>query len=263
MRSRHFWRNIRITVLSLVLVIVAGGTWLDQHRTTSWQHPVWVGAFPINADGSDVAAQYIAALGSAAELQPVTDFVALEAHRYGIRLDDPVDIRLYPPPAERPPVLSPRASVPERIVWSLRLRLYRLRILSGIERGRPQIVLFLLYHDPARSATLPHSVGLQRGLLGVVHLFATPAQAAQNAVVTAHELLHTFGATDKYDLETGIPRYPEGYAEPGLDPRYPQHFAEIMAGRIPLTSDRQVMPDDLAHTVVGPATAREIGWIHR
>lgn len=256
------WRSIRIAVLSLVLAVVAGGAWLDQHRTTSWEHTVWVGAFPVNADGSDVTAAYISGL-SATDVQPISDFVAREAHRYGIDLDEPVNIHLYPSPAQPPPALKPGANLLVRVVWSLRLRRYRSQVLGGIERGRPKIVLFLLYHDPARGAVLPHSLGLQRGLLGVVHLFATPAQAAQNAVVTTHELLHTFGATDKYDFSTDAPRYPQGYAEPEREPRYPQRYAEIMAGRVPLAPDRQVMPDDLSQTVVGPATAREIGWSRR
>ena len=75
-----------------------------------------------------------------------------------------------------------------------------------------------VYHDPARAPVLPHSVGLQRGLTGVVHLFATRSQDDQNAIVTAHELLHTFGATDKY-AGRGTPLYPRGYAEPLRVPR--------------------------------------------
>ena len=45
-----------------------------------------------------------------------------------------------------------------------------------------------------------------------------------------------FGATDKYDLPTGLPQYPAGFAEPRLEPRYPQQFAEIMAGQKPFNA---------------------------
>jgi hypothetical protein len=256
------WRAIRIGILSIVLVIVAVGAWLDRQRTTSWEHTVWVGAFPVNADGSRTANDYIATL-SAAQFRPVSDFIAREAHRYGIALDRPVEIRLYPPRAAPPAALAPKAGLIERVVWSLRLRAYRAGALATIGRSRPMITLFLLYHDPALGARLPHSLGLQRGLTGVVHLFATPAQAAQNLVVSAHELLHTFGATDKYAADSDAPLYPDGYAEPELQPRYPQRYAEIMAGRVPLAPGRQEMPDDLSQTLVGSATAREIGWTRR
>jgi hypothetical protein len=121
--------------------------------------------------------------------------------------------------------------------------------------------MFLLYHDPALASSLPHSAGLQRGLTAVVHLFASRPQEAQNRIVMAHELLHTFGATDKYDLATGLPKYPDGSAFPQLLPRYPQHAAEIMAVKAPLSATEARMPDSLADERVGPVTAREIGWI--
>jgi hypothetical protein len=256
------WRTLRIVILLFVLAIVAGGAWLDRIRTTSWQHTVFVGAFPVNADGSAAADRYISSL-TEAQLQPVTDFVAAEARRYGVTLDAPIAIKLYAPLQARPPQLDADAGLFTRIVWSLRLRRYRAQAIGGIERSRPQIALFLLYHDPASSPALPHSLGLQRGLMGVVHLFATDAQTAQNAIVTTHELLHTFGATDKYAFDSDAPLYPQGYAEPQLNPRYPQRYAEIMAGRIPLSPYGQIMPDDLSEERVGPATALEIGWLRK
>ena len=255
------WRNIRLAILVGILFFVAVGSWLDQHRTTSWEYTVRVGAFPVSADGREVTAAYITAL-EVAQLQPVSDFVAREAHRYGVAINEPIAIKLYPALTSAPPTLDPDANVFGRMLWSLRLRLYRARALSTIARSQPQIALFLVYHDSAIAPVLPHSVGLQRGLMGVVHLFATRSQDAQNAIVTAHELLHTFGATDKY-AGSGTPLFPDGYAEPLRVPRYPQRYAEIMAGRVPLAPDRQEMPDELSETLVGPASAREIGWIKR
>ena len=116
---------------------------------------------------------------------------------------------------------------------------------------RPKIALFLLYHDPTLTQSLPHSAGLQRGLSAVVHLFASRAQEAQNRIVIAHELLHTFGATDKYDLATGLPKYPEGFVDPQLAPRFPQQRAEIMAGRMPLSATEARLPDGLEDERVG------------
>jgi hypothetical protein len=254
------WRKLRIAILLVVLAVVAAGAWLDRQRTTSWEHTVWVGAFPVNADDSAAAADYIAGL-SAGDLQPVSDFIAREAHQRGVTIDEPIEIKLYPALAQAPPQLAADAGVLTRALWSLRLRHYRAQAIDGIARAQPKIALFLLYHDPARAAVLPHSLGLQRGLMGVVHLFAARSQSGQNAIVTAHELLHTFGATDKYAPDSDAPLYPQGFAEPERVPRYPQRFAEIMAGRVPLAPDRQEMPDDLSQVRVGAATAAEIGWI--
>ena len=119
--------------------------------------------------------------------------------------------------------------------------------------------LFVLYHPPQFNQALPHSHGLQKGLLGVVHVFASDTQRAQNNFVIAHELLHTLGATDKYDAN-GRPLNPIGLADPNMQPPYPQYKAEIMGGRIAISAERAEMPKGLEEAVVGYATAAEIGW---
>jgi hypothetical protein len=256
------WRALRISVLLLVLLIVAAQTWLDRFSTTHWQRTVYVGAFPISADESTTSARYLAQLDQR-KIDEVGDFLKAEAHRYGVGVDEPIEVTLYPNLTSPPPALAPDAGVFTRILWSLKLRYYRYRALATISRSRPKIALFLLYHDPALTQSLPHSAGLQRGLTAVVHLFASRSQEAQNRIVITHELLHTFGATDKYDMATGQPQYPEGFAEPQLVPRYPQQLAEIMAGQIPLSAAEARLPDGLEDERVGPVTAREIGWVSR
>jgi hypothetical protein len=254
------WRALRITVLLLVLLVVAGQTWLDRFSTTRWQRTVFVGAFPVIADASPVTAHYLAQLDQG-KIDDVGGFLKSEARRYGVGIEEPIELNLYPTLTSPPPALDSGASVFTRILWSLKLRYYRFRVLAAISGPRPKIALFLLYHDPALTQSLPHSAGLQRGLSAVVHLFASHSQEAQNRIVITHELLHTFGATDKYDLATGLPQYPQGFAEPQLAPRYPQRLGEIMAGRMPLSATEARLPDSLEDERVGPATAREIGWV--
>ena len=83
----------------------------------------------------------------------------------------------------------------------------------------------------------------------------------QNNFIILHELLHTLGATDKYNLSTNQPIFPEGYAEPNRKPTYPQRKAEIMGGRIPLSATEAKIPSSLKKAIIGTKTAREIGWI--
>ena len=82
-----------------------------------------------------------------------------------------------------------------------------------------------------------------------------------NAVVIAHELLHTLGASDRYDLGTGLPQHPLGYAEPERRPLHPQRLAEIMGGRIPLSATRAEISRSLDQVILGNATAHEIRWL--
>jgi len=82
----------------------------------------------------------------------------------------------------------------------------------------------------------------------------------RNNVIVAHELLHTVGAADKYNLATNLPIYPHGFAEPDREPLYPQLKAELMGARVPRSQTRADIPASLIRVVVGPQTALEIRW---
>jgi len=97
--------------------------------------------------------------------------------------------------------------------------------------------------------------------LAIANLEAGPETRGLNEVLPDLEILHAVGADDKYDPATGLPRYPEGYVDPGREPLYPQRRAEIMAGKIPVASGRAVQADALAETAIGVLTASEIGWL--
>jgi hypothetical protein len=97
-------------------------------------------------------------------------------------------------------------------------------------------------------------------MIGIARVFAMPHMAEENNVVVAHEILHTFGATDKYDPASGQPRVPDGLADPEQSPLYPQQFAEIMGGRIALSESRSETPRSLEAALIGPKTAAEINW---
>jgi hypothetical protein len=251
------WRRIRIALLLLVLFVVAGGAWSDRQRTTSWSDPLWVGVFPVNADGRPATGRYIAAL-EREQYADIDAFFAREAAEYGVTLEQPVKMLLYPQVTELPPRLEPGTSVAGRVWWSLRLRYYTWRQAGDTPAD---VRVFVLYHDPEQTNAVPHSLGLQAGLLGVVYAFADENLDRQNNIVIAHEVLHTVGATDKYDPTSNLPVFPQGYGEPDAEPRYPQSIAEIMAGRIAINEDEAEMPEGFADVVVGPETAVEIRWV--
>ena len=254
------WKAIRITALLIVLGAVAAQAWLDRSTTTDWKNSLWVGIFPLNADGSAAAERYIAGL-TQRDYSDIEEFFARESDRYGLALTRPVRIELYPPADRLPPTLEPGAGPLETAWWSLKLRWFTMRAADVPGRTPAQIRMFVLYHDPQRQERVPHSHGLQKGLVGVVHAFADRGMARQNSIVIAHEVLHTLGASDKYDLATGAPLFPDGFADPQAQPLHPQRRAEIMAGRRALSPIEHEMPASLREAVIGPATAAEIQWI--
>jgi hypothetical protein len=258
-QSWSAWRVVRIGLLLLVLAAVAVQSWLDRVTTQSWQQSLWVGIYPLSGDGTAPAQSYLEGL-SVKDFAAIETFFAREAHRYGVRVDEPVHIELYPQGSTLPPVLPRDANALSVAWWSLKLRWFAYRASRVPGRVPARIRLFVLYHDPSTLQSVPDSHGLQKGLVGVLHVFADPTMAGSNNVVIAHELLHTVGATDKYDPASGLPLYPEGFADPERDPRYPQEQTEIMAGRRPVSAQDAEMPRSLREVVVGPATAREIKW---
>jgi hypothetical protein len=252
------WKAIRIAVLLFILATVAQSAWLARRDATDWKNPVIVVLYPINADSSEASAGHVARL-DVAQFEPMAGFMREQARAHGLSIRDPIELRLAPRVDVLPPRPPAAPSVPEAAWWSLQFRFWAWRH-DTYQGARANVRLFLLYHDEARSPRLPHSTGLEKGLIGQVNVFASDEMTAANNVVVMHELLHTLGATDKYDRATNQPVFPDGYAEPDRMPRLPQQFAEIMGGRIPIGTLRADQPDGLHQVVIGTLTAREINW---
>jgi hypothetical protein len=251
-------KQLRIVLLLLVLALVAGTHFYQRHTLAQWRTPVRVEIYPINADGARETAAYIERL-SVEDFDAIPAFFAREGARYGRVRPTLVALNLRPQLHAQPPPPPAEHSPLHVVAWSLRLRGWVFRQVPGYGLATTRVRLFVLYHRPAPGLVLPHSLGLRQGLIGVVHAFAEPGQAAQNSIVLAHELLHTLGASDKYDPH-GLPLFPHGFGDSGQDPLYPQARAEIMGGRLALAPDQATIPVSLDACVVGPATALEINW---
>jgi hypothetical protein len=254
------FRVIRQALLIGLLVFVAAGAYLSRARSTDWDAPLWVAIHPINADGSEATASYIESLSNES-FAAIETFLTREAGHYDLPLTEPVRVELYDEVAEAPPLLDRNGGVLTRALWSLRLRYWAWH--SGSDGGHPppDIRMFVLYHDPATTESVPHSLGLQKGLVGVVYAFAGAEMTATNNIVIAHEFLHTLGATDKYQPADDRPSYPEGFADPDQQPLYPQERTEVMAGRRMVSEQVWEMPASLRDVVIGEKTATEINWL--
>jgi hypothetical protein len=252
------WRILRIALLLFILASVAQTAWLARTRTAEWKTPLRVAVYPIPADGSDAGRRYVAGLGRE-RYEPIEEFFRAEAAKHSLPLPSPVELTLAPPIASPPPP-APFGGNPLRVIlWSLELRSWAWWN-DTVKGPKPHVRVFVTYHDPALDARLAHSTGLQKGLVGVVNAYAQADMDGSNNVVIAHELLHTLGATDKYDPATNLPVFPDGYADPQAQPLHPQRRAEIMAGRIAVSETHAETPSSLKQAAIGERTAREIGW---
>lgn len=256
----RWFRAFRITVLLLIFVAVAFYAKTQKIKSRTWIKPLEVVVFPINGENSPEVEQYIQTLDSAV-FSDIDRFFQREAEFYQLNTPTPFRATLGPTLHEHPPA-SPRpdSHILSIIWWGLRFRYWAYRHTPDDKSNLRRIRVFAHYHEAHKGKKLQHSLGLDKGLLAVVHAFASENQEAQNNIVIAHELLHTVGATDKYDND-GEPVFPNGYADPERQPLYPQERAEIMAARIPLLTDKSVMAENLEQCIIGPQTALEINWI--
>jgi len=251
--------TVRVTVLLLFMLCLGFVSLTQLVYTRNWNQTLQVTVFPLNADGHLVTADYINSL-SDDSFSIIDRWAEREARRYDLDLQQPFEVKLGEPIRNLPPPWPENAHEMAVLFWGLRLRWWAFRNTPDDGGGITRIRMFVMYHSGDSDQPLSHSLGLQKGLIGLVHAYALHEQTSQNNVVIAHEMLHTVGAIDKY-TEYGTPMYPAGFVHPRREPLFPQRYAEIMAGRIPTSYGSSYMAESLRSTQVNQFTANEINWL--
>lgn len=254
-------KRLRLTVLIVLLVLVAHHQWNERTRHARWDAPLFVAIYPFSGDASSAATQAAKSLDRTKLAASINDYLAEQAARYGLELPRAFYIEIGAAPRRIPPPPPIDGHFLQRMSWVAQVRWWRWRFdEQGLD---PDIIVLAGYHDPESSPILPHSTGLQPVRLVISNLFAGSRWHGANEVVLLHEILHTLGATDKYDISSGLPLFPQGFAEPERQPLLPQRYAELMAGRIPINASEAIQAASLSQTLIGPETAREIHWVAR
>jgi hypothetical protein len=253
------FRNLRIFTLLVILAVTAFYTSHQYVFTRNWSKTLKVVVFPINGDAHPATSRYIKAL-QVKNFMSINQWAYKQAKHYNLPVDRPFEMLLGQTVTVLPPQLPKNSSLISVLFWGLKIRWWAFNNTPDNESNLERIRMFVVYQQGEKGKALPHSLGLQKGLMGVVYAYAQNKQNKQNNIVIAHELLHTVGASDKYDA-TGLPIYPEGYAQAKRQPLYPQRKAEIMAGHIPSSKNKSKMAPSLKRVVVNHFTAGEINWI--
>ncbi len=251
--------QVRITLLLAALLIV-GLMSAHQHvYSRNWNQTLNVTVFPLNGDGHLATERYIRTLNDDT-FSAINRWGVREAGRHGLALKRPFDVKLGAQIKKLPPAFPDNANGIDVLFWGLRFRWWAWRNTPDDDSGLTRVRMFVMYQEGDDDKPLAHSLGMQKGLMGLVHAFAQPRQTAQNNIVVAHELLHTVGAIDKY-AAYGNPAYPYGFANPNRQPLFPQRNAEVMAGRIPTSRYSSYMAESLRSVMINDFTASEINWI--
>lgn len=259
-KSKGWFKKIRIAVLLLILIAVGLNEYLSNKRIASWKEPLTVAVYPINRDNSPEAAEYIDSIGEK-EFQSIEFFMQEEAELCELPLVNPIVIQVAPEIKNPPPMPPKQQTALNMIIWTLKMRYWAFR--NDTFDAPKDVRIFVLYCSPANYEIGEVSMGLRKGKIGIVNAPADRRRENHNNLVITHEMLHTFGATDKYDYASSMPIYPHGLADPGKKPLYPQEMAEIMAGRIPVSSSEIKWPANLNQVVIGVKTCVEINWLPR
>jgi hypothetical protein len=257
--SRTFFR-VRVAVLLLILAGVLLYAWRDHRSRTlrnDWSRTLDVALVLVSPDVSPEVAAGLRDRSSALE-----DLLAEQMQRWRPGAAAPFDVTVLEARVAATPPAPPEEGLiaAARYAWDLSRFTSSLDDAAGLDR-RFDARIYVLARTPvdARRKSV-EGFGEQGGRVGVIEVELDDAMIDFALFVATHELMHTLGASDRYDA-TGEPQVPDGLADPQRDPLYPQDGAEIMARHRAVSPGRSEPPEALEELVVGELTAREIGWL--
>lgn len=245
------WKRLRVAVLLVVLGGVAAFAYSKHRAQTSrhsWLRPLRVSVVLVSAAPVTTAERAAWAEGT----QRLQQWFSREAARQDVRLDTPVVVTLAPEvvvaDAPRPPDATGDWLTDSKAALDFRSQLEALAPDDGTVR-----VLVALR---SRGGHRVEGVGEASGSVGLVEGTLGDTKLTLELLAIAHEVLHLLGARDGYD-EHGH-ALPRGIVEP--DRGFPQRFAEVMVGEVPLSATDGRVPEALDEVRLGEVTAKEIGW---
>lgn len=276
------WRKIRVAVLLMILA-GAGLEWLRVRRAERWV-PEWETTQRVavvlltppmpseeERDQLERLLRFTDLDEQKATIPALEHWFQVEFARFspparsGFRPVDfetygPFEVSSLPPP---PPRVGAALSFMDRYERTSAFLGWYDERLREHPVFQPNVV-FVTFYGPEGEPHFKgvHSVSDRRSRRGFVFAPLTGEGRDHALINVGHELLHLFGATDKYDGESCL--YPHGWYEPLQEPRLPQRYAEVMAQGIPVVDGKSEKSLDLFVDMrVGVETAHEIGWIDR
>ena len=260
-RRGGFYR-VRVSILLTVLAVVCLWACYDvraRKARNEWAQPIRVGL--VLLERGNVEPKALPALISRAVA--LEERLAEEYARY--QPGRPRMIEIVPIGPVRVETLPPSDTGDnffERVVHAYRLWRYTEAVdrAASVPARRFDSRIYLVA-EPPKSSSVSHVEGFSEegGRVGVTHVELDASTVDLALFVVAHELLHTLGASDKYDA-TGRTRFPEGLPEPEQAPLFPQPGAEVMARNRVISATEERPPSSLSELFVGRLTAQEIGW---
>lgn len=255
-------RRIRIAILLTILLgvlLYAARDIRNRRARNDWDHSLYVALVVVTLEPIDDAAM----VALRARVPALEDRLASEMARHRAGAPRPFRFQVRGAVPAPPPPSAPAGDGPVDLAkHSMALSSWVKDVdgRAGVESDF-DVRVYLAVRRPRRAErTLVEGRSEQGGHVGLVEVELDADGVDLALTVAAHELMHTLGATDKYDA-SGRTLVPDGLGDPTQSPLYPQKTADVMARNRMISATREKVPADLGEIAVGPATAREIGWL--
>lgn len=264
MAGRSGWFYARVSLLGSILVVVvawAAHDALRRRARTAWDETLSVAVVLVRSAPVDPEA--VVSFGESARSVELELERALRSYRPEALPPFAFHV-LGPVPSPGPPPALQGEDPWALVRFGMDLFRYRRALgeKAGLSLGAFDSTIAVVVRPPeSEERRFVEGLSQQGGSLGIVQVELATDTVAMSWFVALHELFHTLGADDRYDV-TGRTRIPEGLPEPAREPLFPQPRADVMARGRALSLHLEVLPDSVEEFGVGPVTAREIGWLH-
>jgi hypothetical protein len=258
-RGRFF--QLRVSLLLSILVGVmlwAAADYQQRRARTNWQRTLNVALVLVEREPIQSSTIYLLNERVRELEQRLADEYQRHDGReltpFAFTVTSPVLAVRAPPSMQRVGVLGLLRDTYDRWSWTRRID-----ARAGIAPSAYDARIYLVMKPANDGVAFVEGESEFGGRVGVAQVDIDPEMIDFSLFVATHELLHTLGASDKYDAQ-GRAVFPGGFAQPDKLPLFPQAGAEIMARNVPLAGGSERPPNTLSELFVGDLTARELGW---
>lgn len=275
--QRRPWKAIRVGALALILVLALaqyGRVKLEENWSADWnqvQEVTLVLLIPPKLTAEEKSAldntNSLLLLGDEnATFARLEEWFQQEHQRFGSNLQkSPIRFEVKGPFALTAPTPLPPADS-KSLIDRFRQSREFLGFYDSVQEKHHitgKNIVFVVFYPKANESFFKtvHSVADRRSHRGFVFAPIDTKSAHLVLINVAHETLHLFGATDKYQGQRCV--FPIGYYDPLQSPRYPQEFAEVMAQGTPQSPEKEEIVQFFEDMRLGVETAWEIGWIEQ
>ena len=130
----------------------------------------------------------------------------------------------------------------------------------GVNPDQYAVRVYVLYGSEGGDME-SESLGSRKGRVAIAKVSSDETNPGYALLTIAHEIGHILGANDHYEEGSYSAHFPDGFVEPHANPRYPQRYAELMTGDIPVSAANEAEVQSLEEVRVGYRSAAEMRWI--